>query len=1056
MRGGLERWKRGVASDGVHQAVAYAFGGTCDATRGHQPLGIEHAVGYSGGGTVARFTVTGAGVDEDQLDSHALARWVDGADPDTGEPRGRVLTSPDADLFLDATMNMPKSYSLAVLLAPGLREEFEALQDRIRDRTLTMWQRELNARRGAGGLVRESIARLEVVELRHERSRALDPHIHRHLWLGVKVLGQDGKWSNVDSRVAMKLHTVVNAEGDLASRTDPAWLAGLAARGFTLDEDGEIAELAHLVRPLSRRSNQIEANRALKVAEWRQKHPGQQPDHATLAWIDRWAWAQHRPGKPDAVDEAAWQELIRAEITDLDPAASGPRQPAKLQATPVGDVDRDLLAAIAVADADRRSAGNGGRFSRYDVRAGSIRALASSGVVAEREVLDEVIEDVTGRALQALVVDFLDGEGDVPAHVKHLMSLPTAQDKLDLAARFDQLNEQGLNVPAADIDDLAAEILEAGTMLDAGQTHAASAIAGTSRLVTITGPAGTGKTTLLQVARRALEGQRRAMIVVAPTRKAATVAGRQIGAAASSLHALLVDHGYRFTTDPTGRIVWTRLRPGDTDSTSGAVYGGPRRFPIGSGDRIVVDEAGMVDLQTANVLAQLAGDTGAGIVMIGDHLQALPVGHSGAMATMQRRSGAVVELTAVHRFRDPEYAALTLRLREPADHADAVAVARELVVRGNVEVVTGEHEARERMVHAWLHHAARRERVALVTATNAEAQQINDRIQQERLNRGHLAAERFALGQHGQYLLVGDVVQTRRNDTDTGVDNRATWTVTRIHRNRIELAAIGDSGDRRTITDDYAAEHVHLAYASTVHGIQGETVHSSYVGPGVDAAGLYVGMTRGRHSDTAFTIARNPDQAVERLADTMMRGQLEATLDDARTAALRELGRAARTPNRPTADGGARWDDQHRRPYGTIVDVDALLARMDTVLEEDRRHLIERERAVRAGRSVLRRLDAIVATETATNHARVSPAPVSDHRARRVAAAAEIDADLRALEQASEDYRRAAGSVTALTAEQLRREQLSVGAREVEDRERRIAAEAIAVSPETVRSGMSR
>jgi len=233
-------------------------------------------------------------------------------------------------------------------------------------------------------------------------------------------------------------------------------------------------------------------------------------------------------------------------------------------------------------------------------------------------------------------------------------------------------------------------------------------------------------------------------------------------------------------------------------------------------------------------------------------------------------------------------------------------------------------------------------------------------------------------------------------------------------------------------------------------------VHSSYVGPGVDAAGLYVGMTRGRHSDTALTIARNRDQAVERLADTMMRGQLEVTLDDARTAAFRELGRAARTPSSATEDREARWDDQQRRPYGAIVDVDLELDRMGTVLEEVRRHLVERDQAVRASQSLWRRLDAIVATETATTHARVSAAPDSDHRARRIAAAAEVDADLRALEQASEDYRRAAGSATALTAEQLHRDQLGMGARETEDRERRIAAEAITVSPETVRSGLSR
>ncbi|HRP99117.1 MAG TPA: AAA family ATPase, partial [Terrimesophilobacter sp.] len=890
MRGGLERWKRGVASDGVHQAVGYAFEGTCDATHRHGPgRGVENAINYSGVDTVTRFTVTGAGVVEDRLDVRQLARWVDGADPLTGQPRGRVLTSPDADLLLDATMNMPKSYSLALLLSPGLREEFEALQDRIRDRTLLMWQRELNARRGAGGLIRESIAQLEVVELRHERSRALDPHIHRHLWLGVKVLGEDGKWSNVDSRVAMKLHTVVNAEGDLASRTDPDWVNALATHGYTLDSDGEIAELAHLVRPLSRRSNQIEANRALRLAKWRRVHPGQQPDHAVLAGIDRWAWAQHRPGKPEHVDEDAWQNLVRSEIQQLDAGAVRPRARAKVAQTRVGRLDRDVLAATAIADADRRSAGSGGRFSRYDVRAGTLRALAASGLVTDRALLEEIVEDITTRALHAHVIDFLEGETNVPGHVKHLMSLPTAQGKLDLAARFDRLNEPGRNVPVDAVDRIATEELEAGTVLDPGQRHAAAAVAGTSRLVTVTGPAGTGKTTLLKVAGRALRDQRRNIILVAPTRKAATVAGSEIGTAASSLHALLVDHGYRFTEDATGRTVWTRLRSGDIDPTTNAAYRGPRHYPMQPGDRIVVDEAGMVDLQAANALAQLAIDTGAGIAMIGDHLQALPVGHSGAMATMQRRSGAVVELTAVHRFKDPDYAALSLRLRDPVDLNEAVAVARELANRRQLETVGSEHEARERMVAAWLHHAARHERIALVTATNAEAQQINDRIQQERLDAGQLNPGRFAVGQHGQYLLVGDIVQTRRNDTDTGVDNRATWTIADLRKGRIDLASITDSGDRRTVTREYAAEHMHLAYASTVHGIQGETVHASYTGPGVDAAGLYVGMTRGRIANTALIVARDREEAIGQLADTMLRGKLEVTLDHARRSARSEL-----------------------------------------------------------------------------------------------------------------------------------------------------------------------
>ena len=906
MRGGLERWKRGEASRGVRQAIGYALEGTCDSHL-RSATGADAVAAYSdaGSASVTRFVCADGRIGHDELDETKLRRWINGEDPISGAARGIPQLSPNSDLILDGTINAPKTYSLAALLHPELGEEFEALQDRLRDRIILTWQRELNARRGHGGLIREELARVEVVELKHRRSRALDPHIHRHLWLGAKVLGRDGKWSTVDSRVAMKLHTVINAEGELAARTDPHWIAALARHGYTLDTTGEIEHLARAVRPLSRRSNQIEAHRAALLEEWRGEHPGQQPSHDVLQQIDRRAWALARPNKPATIDEIRWERAVQAELYAIDPALLEPRAPITPHPLVVGAVDRDLLAARAIVDADSRSSASGGRFSGFDIRAGAMRAVAASGVVHDRSLLQELIDDVAERARE-MTVDLLDVEAERPEHIKGYMAATTAALKIDLSARFDELNEPGGPMSRKSATLYAAALVDPSVEVDERQLDAAAAIAGTDRLVTVTGPAGAGKTTVLTIAERALRHQGRQMVVVAPTRKAANVAAREIGTTASSLHALLADHGWRWQRDEAGAETWTRVLPGTVDPETGRFFAGALRYPLRPGDRVVVDEAGMVDLHTANALAQIAAETGAGIAMVGDHLQAAPVGHSGAMATMARRSGAVVELTSVHRFRDPTYAVLSLRMREPASADAARAVATELADRGLVRRVASDDAARELMTDAWFRWSGERKRVAMVTATNEEADAVNHAIQQRRVELGQLSGRRVAVGRDEQCILEGDIVQTRRNDRAAGVDNRALWTVSSIDAEGVGLVSLGDSGDVRRVSSDYAAEYLNLAHASTVHGIQGETTDASIVGPGVDAAGLYVGMTRGRVSNEAVVVAGSDAAAREVLADTMRRGIPEVTIADAIGAARAELRRAA-TAVRPTPRRVRPW-----------------------------------------------------------------------------------------------------------------------------------------------------
>jgi hypothetical protein len=102
------------------------------------------------------------------------------------------------------------------------------------------------------------------------------------------------------------------------------------------------------------------------------------------------------------------------------------------------------------------------------------------------------------------------------------------------------------------------------------------------------------------------------MVVVTPTLKGARVAAQEAGVAAFSAAWLAHQHGWRW--DDEGR--WTRVA-GQPDP--GAV--------LCAGDLLVVDEAGMLDQDTARALLTLADDAGARVALLGDRHQ-LPAGVS--------------------------------------------------------------------------------------------------------------------------------------------------------------------------------------------------------------------------------------------------------------------------------------------------------------------------------------------------------------------------------------------------------------------------------------------
>jgi hypothetical protein len=1009
MRGGVQVWRRGLNGHGIRHATAYALQGGCDAEDGARQVsaGADAAVTYGpeGAPTVTRHTATTDGITTDQLDAEHLRAWIDGADPATGEQRGRSITSPEAHLLYDATINTPKTYSLAAILDPELRHELDSLMDRVTAETVTAWQDELCTRRGKGGRERVGVAQIEVVQLDHERSRSLDPHAHRHLWLNAKVQGEDGKWSNVDSQQVFRHQVLVNARGELAARTDARWRAALTAHGYTLDRNGEIEQLAHLVAPMSKRAAQIQRNKDGFEAEWRHAHPGEEPSPRLMESWDRRAWALDRAQKPEDLDEDQWRDQVRREIANLDPAlvtrqpAHGPvhdgpapahnavdpahavgHGPAHGEPTsgpahepvhaPV-QVDRDQLTAHALSWTDQRAVRSQGRFSRVDLRAGATMAVASAQLVRDPADLDRLISEIETRALlhcESLAPSGSQGPDDVKALRLTAVGETRARITERAAVRAaigdpEPATKESLGRAIATVDQERATAGEDSVQLDDRQVAAARAIAGTSPLVVVEGPAGAGKTTMLTVAERAIDTDGHRMVTVAPTMKAAQVAEQEIGADGSSLHALLHQHGYRWTTDPGGRTHWHRLEDGELDSNGIPYHGPSKRAQLSPGDLIVCDEAGMVDLDAMHALLTLADDTGARLALVGDPHQVRPVGHSGGMALVQAQTPdpARVDLHSIHRFRkaddprqaDTAYAEITRDMRNAPTAAKAREVASWLDAHDHLTRCTDSEDQIDQAVTAWMSAHGAGETIAVMADDNETVDAINERIQQARLTAAQLTTDRTAAGRDGQVLRVGDQVTTRKNHRDRdsfSVANREQWTIRAIAEDGTVTVTGGIDQRTEQLPADYATDHLTLGYASTVHGAQGVTARHSVtvLADTTTSAQLYVGMTRGKHTNQLLVTGGTDQQVLEQVGDAIMRDRHDLTDAELRQVVAGDIDRAGATTHPGQAEPGS-WRE---RTFGDVPDPgiihdrltvarDKLTAQVRT--DESSRHVLDHE-----------------------------------------------------------------------------------------------------------------
>jgi len=910
------------------------YRGSPSAARNYVEAGRARADDYylaEGTGIAGRYVASPEGVQAGgTLTGEGYEAWVGGCDPVTGAPKGRVRTDDQAVRFVEVVVNGPKSWSLAAALHPDIAQAYDGAQDAAAAQIIGWLAEHATTRIGPRGhQVQVPVEQIEAAVVRHYTSRAGDPHRHLHLQVNARVFAE-GKWRGLHTVGVRDSLDAINGIGHAGVMTDPDFRAALASHGLHVDPaSGEIVELASFTGPFSARAAQIRRNMDRYEADWRAANPGAEPGPKLRQSWDGRAWAEARPDKVIPKDgaelSAAWvQELYGLGYTDPQMGSRASRVVA--DAGPrVGALDRSAAVEMILSRLGaRRSAWNGA-----DVRGEVEQLIARSGLVATGPVRIELAEDLTARTLVACVPLLVDRDGSalrVPEHLRALTSPQVLAVEGELTTRLVARAAHTPAGPASPAEHVAVGIQAVG-QLDGAQQAVAAALAGTSPLILVEGAAGAGKTTTLAATRQLLERQGHALVVVTPTLKAARVAADQTGATAYSAAWLAHQHGYRWDTHGT----WTRLKPGQSDQRTGTTYPGPAPGAVlRPGDLLLVDEAGMLDQDSARALLVIADEHHTRVALVGDRHQLPAVGRGGVLDLAARWANphSALALEAVRRFADPDYGELSLAMRT-SRHPGAVFDT--LLSRGQIRLHPSEGERTRALAQigaqSWAEASG--EPVLVIADTREQVAALNGTIRDQLVATGRIDDTRAVTTAAGERIGVGDRVATRRNQPALDVANRDTFTVTGIAPDGTLTLHDGRRGERH-LPASYVKDHLELAYATTVYGAQGHTVAHAHllVGEHTGAAGAYVGMTRGRESNIAHLVAGSIQDARDQWISTFARDR--ADLGPAHAARLAAVEAATYATGRPLE---AVLDDL-RAAWTLQADLTAHIAEATSIRDE--------------------------------------------------------------------------------------------------------------------------
>ena len=505
-------------------------------------------------------------------------RWVPGYDVETGGAKGRISKPTNALRFVEVVVNGPKTWSLAASLHPEIAAAYDAAQERAAVEIIGWLAEHSTTRVGP----RDRQVQVPVERGSRRRSSATTPRAPATptATSTSRSTRRCSPWAS--GARSTRSAPATASRRSTASATPPSCATRSSARlsprhGYTLDEAGEVEQLAPYAGRFSQRASQITRNVDRYEAEWRADHPGEEPGPKLRRTWDRRAWADARP---DKVVPASGAELVARwndELLDL--GFRPPTRSRQLDPTAIGRLRRDVAVDLILTRlGSKRSAWNAA-----DIR-GEAEKLIAVRRDRRRSSRDASSSPRTSPPVRSRECRTLRERDDVPDHIRepHLRPRPRRRGGADRQPRHRARWDRSSTPPAS----------TGPTHLDLAQRKVVAALAGEAGLLVIEGAAGTGKTTTLAAARDVLDAQR------PTTRRRHPHPQGRAGRPATGRHRRVLGG----VAHPPARVPVGRGRTLVAAST-------PRpdaRARLLPGDVLLVDEAGMLDQDTARALFAIA------------------------------------------------------------------------------------------------------------------------------------------------------------------------------------------------------------------------------------------------------------------------------------------------------------------------------------------------------------------------------------------------------------------------------------------------------------------